>query len=145
MHMHEYLSDSRFPYGECIDCTKRSAHVCIRCHYCYSCHPKIEPYVELIVLGNESCIVKSGNWSFIDSISPLTQFSKVVLTDCGCIMDKNRPSDSVIEKAVPLGGGLINAILIGSGKFFLSSFIQLLGYSIFKLYSGRTHIETGSL
>ena len=42
MHMHEYLSDSRFPYGECIDCRKRSAHVCIRCHYCYSCHPKIE-------------------------------------------------------------------------------------------------------
>ena len=42
MHMHEYLSDNRFPYGECIDCTKRSAHVCIRCHYCYSCHPKIE-------------------------------------------------------------------------------------------------------
>ena len=42
MHMHEYLSDSRFPSGECIDCRKRSAHVCIRCHYCYSCHPKIE-------------------------------------------------------------------------------------------------------
>ena len=42
MHMHEYLSDSRFPYSECIDCRKRSAHVCIRCHYCYSCHPKIE-------------------------------------------------------------------------------------------------------
>ena len=60
-------------------------------------------------------------------------------------MDKNRPSDSVIEKAVPLGGGLINAILIGSGKFFLSSFIQLIGYSIFKLYSERTHIETGGL
>ncbi|MFZ0697679.1 MAG: hypothetical protein WAM88_11135 [Nitrososphaeraceae archaeon] len=60
-------------------------------------------------------------------------------------MDKNRPSDSVIEKGVPLGGGLINAILIGSGKFFLSSFIQLIGYSIFKLYSGRTHIETGGL
>jgi hypothetical protein len=40
--MHEYISDSRFPYGECIDCRKRSAHVCIRCQYCYSCHPKIE-------------------------------------------------------------------------------------------------------
>ena len=40
--MLEYLSDSRFPYSECIDCRNRSAHVCIRCHYCYSCHPKIE-------------------------------------------------------------------------------------------------------
>jgi hypothetical protein len=40
--MHEYISDSHFPYSECIDCRKRSAHVCIRCHYCYSCHPKIE-------------------------------------------------------------------------------------------------------
>ena len=78
-------------------------------------------------------------------VPPLTQFSKVFLPDCGCIMDKNRPSDSDIEKGVPLGGGLINAILIGSGKFFLSSFIQLIGYSIFKLYSGRTHIETGGL
>ena len=40
--MHEYISDSHFLYSECIDCRKRSAHVCIRCHYCYSCHPKIE-------------------------------------------------------------------------------------------------------
>jgi hypothetical protein len=40
--MQEYISDSHFPYSECLDCTKRSAHVCIRCHYCYSCHPKIE-------------------------------------------------------------------------------------------------------
>jgi hypothetical protein len=40
--MHEYISDSHFPYSECIDCRKRSAHVCIRCQYCYSCHPKIE-------------------------------------------------------------------------------------------------------
>ncbi len=40
--MHEYISDNHFLYNECIDCRKRSAHVCIRCHYCYSCHPKIE-------------------------------------------------------------------------------------------------------
>lgn len=40
--MHEYISDSHFPYGECIDRRKRSAHVCTRCHYRYSCHPKIE-------------------------------------------------------------------------------------------------------
>ena len=40
--MHEYISDSHFPYSECIDCRRRSAHVCTRCHYCYSCHPKIE-------------------------------------------------------------------------------------------------------
>ncbi|CAN5303050.1 hypothetical protein BH18THE2_BH18THE2_25960 [soil metagenome] len=40
--MHEYISDSHFLYRECIDCRKRSAHVCIRCHYCYSCHPRIE-------------------------------------------------------------------------------------------------------
>ena len=40
--MHEYISDSHFPYSECIDCRKRSAHVCTKCHYCYSCHPKIE-------------------------------------------------------------------------------------------------------
>jgi hypothetical protein len=40
--MHEYISDRHFLYSECIDCSKRSAHVCIRCHYCYSRHPKIE-------------------------------------------------------------------------------------------------------
>ena len=40
--MHEYISDSHLLYSQCIDCRKRSAHVCIRCHYCYSCHPKIE-------------------------------------------------------------------------------------------------------
>jgi hypothetical protein len=42
MPMYEYISDSHFPYSECIDCRMRSAHVCTRCHYCYSCHPKIE-------------------------------------------------------------------------------------------------------
>ena len=42
IHMHKYISDSHFPYSECIDCRKRSAHVCIKCQYCYSCHPKIE-------------------------------------------------------------------------------------------------------
>ena len=42
IYMHEYISDSHFSYSECIECRKRSAHVCIRCHYCYSCHLKIE-------------------------------------------------------------------------------------------------------
>jgi hypothetical protein len=40
--MHEYISDSYFIYNKCIECKKRTPHVCIRCHYCYSCHPKIE-------------------------------------------------------------------------------------------------------
>lgn len=42
MLMHEYISDILFPYSECVDCRKRSAHICTRCHYCYSCHPNIE-------------------------------------------------------------------------------------------------------
>lgn len=40
--MHEYLSYNNLAYYDCIDCNKRTPHVCIRCHYCYSCHPKIE-------------------------------------------------------------------------------------------------------
>jgi hypothetical protein len=45
MHMHEYLSDSRFPYSECIDCRNRSAHVCIRCHYRASFYENIHAIV----------------------------------------------------------------------------------------------------
>jgi hypothetical protein len=40
--MHEYLSYAKLVYYDCIECKKRTPHVCIRCHYCYSCHPKIE-------------------------------------------------------------------------------------------------------
>jgi hypothetical protein len=40
--MHEYLSYTKLVYYDCIECKKRTPHVCIRCHYCYSCHPKIE-------------------------------------------------------------------------------------------------------
>ena len=41
-NMHEYLSSTNLVYYDCIECKKRTPHVCIRCHYCYSCHPKIE-------------------------------------------------------------------------------------------------------
>ena len=41
-NMHEYLSYTKPIYYDCINCKKRTPHVCIRCHYCYSCHPKIE-------------------------------------------------------------------------------------------------------
>jgi len=41
--MHEYITSYIKPmYGDCIDCNKRTPHVCDRCHYCYSCHFKIE-------------------------------------------------------------------------------------------------------
>ena len=41
--MHEYITSYIKPtYGDCIDCNKRTTHVCDRCHYCYSCHFKIE-------------------------------------------------------------------------------------------------------
>ena len=40
--MHEYLAFSRPFYRECINCKKRTPHTCLRCNYCYSCHPKIE-------------------------------------------------------------------------------------------------------
>src|SRR5205809_395447 len=42
--MHEYVNingrDSQ--YKECVDCNKRTPHICFRCNYCYSCHFKIE-------------------------------------------------------------------------------------------------------
>ncbi len=41
-NMHEYLSSTNLVYYDCIECKKRTPHICIRCHYCYSCHPKIE-------------------------------------------------------------------------------------------------------
>jgi hypothetical protein len=40
--MHDYLSSNNLVYYDCIECKKRTPHICIRCHYCYSCHPKIE-------------------------------------------------------------------------------------------------------
>jgi hypothetical protein len=41
--MHEYITSYIKPtYDECIDCNKRTPHVCGRCRYCYSCHFKIE-------------------------------------------------------------------------------------------------------
>lgn len=44
LKMHEYLADHRLssPYRNCIECSKRSQHVCTTCVYCYSCHYKIE-------------------------------------------------------------------------------------------------------
>ena len=42
--MHEYLTlyANQSRYGECIDCTKRTPHICLKCNYCYTCHFKIE-------------------------------------------------------------------------------------------------------
>jgi hypothetical protein len=41
--MHEYITSYIKPsYSQCIDCNKRTTHICIKCHYCYSCHFKIE-------------------------------------------------------------------------------------------------------
>ena len=28
LYMHEYMSDSNFPYSECLECRKTSSHVC---------------------------------------------------------------------------------------------------------------------
>jgi hypothetical protein len=42
--MHEYLTlyNKNRSYGECIECNKRTPHICLKCNYCYSCHPKME-------------------------------------------------------------------------------------------------------
>ena len=41
--MHEYITSYIKPsYSKCIDCSKRTPHICVRCQYCYSCHFKIE-------------------------------------------------------------------------------------------------------
>lgn len=40
--MHEFLSPLKQRYGECRWCGKRSAHICTKCGYCYSCHPVAE-------------------------------------------------------------------------------------------------------
>ena len=39
---HEFLAQAARIYKACEDCNKRTPHVCIKCGYCYSCHPKIE-------------------------------------------------------------------------------------------------------
>jgi hypothetical protein len=42
-HMHEYITLYTNPsYGQCNECMKRTPHICLKCNYCYSCHPKIE-------------------------------------------------------------------------------------------------------
>jgi hypothetical protein len=40
--VHEYVAPFTLIYHECIDCKKRTPHICITCNYCYSCHPNIE-------------------------------------------------------------------------------------------------------
>ena len=44
LNIHEYLADHHLslPYRNCIECSRRSQHVCTTCSYCYSCHYKIE-------------------------------------------------------------------------------------------------------
>jgi hypothetical protein len=37
--MHEYLAPLKERHAECKWCGKRSPHICMRCGYCYSCHP----------------------------------------------------------------------------------------------------------
>jgi hypothetical protein len=40
--MHEFLSPLKLKYSHCRWCDKRSPHICFRCGFCYSCHPKME-------------------------------------------------------------------------------------------------------
>jgi len=40
--VHEYAAPLTLVYHECIDCKKRTPHICIECNHCYSCHPNIE-------------------------------------------------------------------------------------------------------
>ena len=40
--VHEYLPALKQKYVECRRCGKRTAHSCMKCGYCYSCHPIIE-------------------------------------------------------------------------------------------------------
>ena len=59
--MHEYLTlcGDNSQYGECIDCNKRTPHICLKCNYCYSCHFKVErmekeyPLKQIIIPANE--------------------------------------------------------------------------------------------
>jgi hypothetical protein len=40
--MHEYLAPLRQKYVHCRRCGKRTAYTCVRCGYCYLCHPIAE-------------------------------------------------------------------------------------------------------
>ena len=42
--MHEFLAEynNSGSYHECKACNKRTPHICLKCNYCYSCHPMIE-------------------------------------------------------------------------------------------------------
>ena len=42
--MHEYFTvyGNSQSYRQCLECNKRTPHICLKCNYCYSCHPKIE-------------------------------------------------------------------------------------------------------
>jgi len=40
--VHEFLSPLKHRYGQCRWCGKPATHICIKCGYCYLCHPKIE-------------------------------------------------------------------------------------------------------
>ncbi|MEW5841199.1 hypothetical protein [Nitrososphaera sp.] len=42
MRCHEYLSPLKERYAECRLCGKRTPHACVKCGYCYSCHPAVE-------------------------------------------------------------------------------------------------------
>lgn len=41
--MHEYLSPlEKTRYAQCRLCGKRTSSACVRCGYCYLCHPIVE-------------------------------------------------------------------------------------------------------
>jgi hypothetical protein len=40
--VHEFLHPLQAEYRECLYCGERKSLVCLRCGYCYECHPAME-------------------------------------------------------------------------------------------------------
>ena len=36
---HAFLASIKQAYRDCVHCGKRKIKVCIKCRYCYTCHP----------------------------------------------------------------------------------------------------------
>jgi hypothetical protein len=57
MDSHAFLTPLQLEYKECIHCGHRKVKVCLKCRYCYSCHPVSEllerrPQKTYFAIGN---------------------------------------------------------------------------------------------
>lgn len=57
MSSHGYLAPLMLRYATCLNCQKRKTKICLKCQFCYVCHPLSEereskPHKSYFAIGN---------------------------------------------------------------------------------------------